>query len=185
MTAGLFNRVRGGDRVPGGRVGRAVAATLALAAAPALAQECRDLTGPFVLCPGVTPWASAAWIAGDYGTRISQGGLIFEFADMTGHPAPTAEAALQDILRGVPRDRNGNPPEALIRDGFDTEALQVARVVFRLEGSGGAALYAMMIARGGDGLLRLMLTAYPEVPLAAFDRATRDLAGLVALSAER
>lgn len=165
----------------------AAALTLALALpAAASAEACSGLGRNFVICPAGTPWDSARWNQFGDGAALESNGYSLEFTESWAgrRNGDTLDAALDNLLAEFAAEELAEgyaAPGTLLRDSFDTGALQVVRAIIEVQDDDGADpfLMATMIAESRDLRIMLMLSHDDDIALADLDATARAVAALV------
>jgi len=166
--------------------GAALALAL-MAPLSASAQDCAPLSAGFELCANGTPWAEARWIQFGDGAAIEMGPYYLEFAEHWAgrNDDSTLDGALDTLLAVMLEhelEEGMDPPETMLRDAFETDALSVVRVVQSIDmGDDTPLLMATMIAEGaGDGpRIAVMFSHDDVVTLDRLNQKTQDFVALI------
>lgn len=163
-------------------------AMVLMATAPATAnasEGCAQMSLNFLFCAEGSPWAEAHRVQFGDGSAMELEPYWLEYSEQwaTRQAGDTLQEALDDLLAEMHEAdvADGlNPPEVVLRDGFETGQLRVERVVNLIDlGDDMPELMAVMIAESGDARIALLLGIDDTIAPEDFARSARDLVELI------
>jgi hypothetical protein len=155
------------------------------ATVPVTEAACFDLTQHFRICPARTDWALARWVQFADGSALEGDDLWLEFTESWAarRDGETLDQALDGLLAQITehaRLEQFDDFTVLLTDLLQTDTLQVARAIYRIElRPDPPLLIASMIAEGAGQRINLMVGHIEVVDDAQIERTARDLAELI------